>query len=86
MRITEVELKNFKRFTDLMLNGIPPNARLVLWTGSNDLQRNEFERFYKFFNMKVRYDKTMIVQLNLAKKRLVQTKWFRQQIGAVVNA
>ncbi|PSL45453.1 AAA15 family ATPase/GTPase [Chitinophaga niastensis] len=35
MRITKLELKNFKRFTDLTIDGIPEEAKLVLLIGSN---------------------------------------------------
>ncbi len=35
MRIKSLQLKNFKRFTDLTLQDIPENARLVLLIGSN---------------------------------------------------
>jgi predicted ATPase len=35
MRITNLELKNFKRFTDLTIDGIPEKAKLVLLIGSN---------------------------------------------------
>lgn len=35
MRITKLELKNFKRFTDLTITNIPPEAKLVLLIGSN---------------------------------------------------
>jgi predicted ATPase len=35
MRITKLELKNFKRFTDLTLENISPEAKLVLLIGSN---------------------------------------------------
>ena len=35
MYITKVELQNFKRFTDLTIDGIPADARLVLLIGSN---------------------------------------------------
>jgi AAA15 family ATPase/GTPase len=35
MRITKLELKNFKRFTDLTIEGIPDNVKLVLLIGSN---------------------------------------------------
>lgn len=35
MRITKVELKNFKRFTDLTLDGIPADTKLVLLIGAN---------------------------------------------------
>ena len=35
MRITSVHLKNYKRFTDLQISGIPPSARLVVLLGPN---------------------------------------------------
>lgn len=35
MRVREIELKNFKRFTDLKISDIPENAKLVLMTGVN---------------------------------------------------
>ncbi len=35
MKITGIELKNFKRFTDLKISDIPGNAKLVLMTGVN---------------------------------------------------
>lgn len=35
MRIQNLRLKNFKRFTDLSIEGIPDNTRLVLLIGSN---------------------------------------------------
>lgn len=35
MHITKVELKNFKRFTDLTIDSIPADAKLILLIGSN---------------------------------------------------
>ena len=35
MHITKLELRNFKRFTDLTIDGIPPDTKLVLLIGSN---------------------------------------------------
>ncbi len=35
MRIEKLQLKNFKRFTDLTLEGIPASAKLVLLIGAN---------------------------------------------------
>ncbi len=50
----------------------------------DDLQSSDFERFYKFFDIKKQFDKAILTKLNLDKKRLVQTNWFRQQIDAVL--
>ncbi len=35
MKITKLELLNFKRFTHLTLDEIPPRAKMVLLIGSN---------------------------------------------------
>src|ERR1700754_4360339 len=35
MKIKSLQLKNFKRFTDLTLTNIPDNTKLVLLIGSN---------------------------------------------------
>lgn len=35
MKIKKIELKNFKRFTDLVISGIPDTSKLVLVIGSN---------------------------------------------------
>ncbi|MFD2933615.1 hypothetical protein [Spirosoma flavum] len=39
----------------------------------NDLQSDNFERFYKYFDMMVAFNKAYLTRLNLDKKRLVQT-------------
>jgi AAA15 family ATPase/GTPase len=35
MRITNLKIENFKRFTDLSIEQIPESAKLVLLVGSN---------------------------------------------------
>lgn len=35
MRIQSIHLQNFKRFTDLKIEGIPESAKLVLLIGAN---------------------------------------------------
>lgn len=35
MKIKRLELKNFKRFTDLVIDNIPETAKLVLLIGAN---------------------------------------------------
>ena len=43
----------------------------------DDLKSGEFERFYKFFDMKSEFKKTHLMPFNISKERLVQTSWFR---------
>lgn len=51
----------------------------------DDFKSDDFERFYKYFNMKSQHEKIDPSLGRLTHKRLVQTKWFRQQIEAVLN-
>ena len=51
----------------------------------DDFRSDEFERFYKFFNMKGQHEKINPSLGRLTHKQLVQTHWFRQQIEAVLN-
>lgn len=51
MRIQQIQLKNFKRFTDLTLQNIPENAKLVLLIGSNGSGKSSvFDGFEYFSN------------------------------------
>ncbi len=49
-----------------------------------DFASNDFERFYKYFDMKTQYKKTLIARLNLNKKDLVTTNWFRNSIAHIL--
>jgi AAA15 family ATPase/GTPase len=50
-----------------------------------DLESDELERFYKYFDMKEQFDKSILAPFNLKKEDLVQTNWFKQQIQLVLN-
>lgn len=50
-----------------------------------DLDSNELERFYKFFDMKDQFNKSTIAKLNLSKEKLVSTKWFKTKIQEIIN-
>ena len=52
MRITKLQLKNFKRFTDLTIDGIPKEAKLVLLIGSNGSGKSSiFDAFSTWRNI-----------------------------------
>ena len=68
MKIKSLQLKNFKRFTDLTLQGIPENSKLVLLIGSNGSGKScvldAFEAINKvlksvFFDDEVYYKKNI---------------------------
>lgn len=51
MRVKSIELKNFKRFTHLTVEGIPETAKLVVLVGSNGSGKTSFmESMNHFYN------------------------------------
>lgn len=51
----------------------------------NDFRSDEFERFYKFFDMKDQFNKTYLSSFNLSKKKLVTTNWFKSKIIEILQ-
>ncbi len=56
MRITKVELKNFKRFTDLTIDGIPADTRLVLLIDSNGSGKSSVFDAFEHVNAATKQD------------------------------
>lgn len=56
MKIKEVRLKRFKRFTDLTITGIPETARLIILVGPNGSGKTSifeaFNHLYKWAGFK----------------------------------
>ncbi|CAN5454550.1 hypothetical protein BH09BAC4_BH09BAC4_07020 [soil metagenome] len=52
----------------------------------DDFKSDDFERFYKFLNMKGQHEKIDPSLGKLSQKSLVQTRWFRQQIEAILTS
>jgi hypothetical protein len=50
MKITKLQLRNFKRFTHLQLEGIPAEARMVLLIGSNGSGKSSVFDAFEAFN------------------------------------
>lgn len=50
-----------------------------------DLKSDDFDRFYKYFDMKEQFNKAILATLNLRKEELVRTEWFRSRISALVQ-
>lgn len=50
MKIKKIELKNFKRFTDLTIDNIPTEAKLVLLIGSNGSGKSSVFDVFELFN------------------------------------
>jgi AAA15 family ATPase/GTPase len=52
MRINKLQLKNFKRFTDLTLEGIPAEAKLVLLIGANGSGKSSVFDFFHYVKLR----------------------------------
>ncbi|MFN4145198.1 MAG: AAA family ATPase [Runella sp.] len=50
-----------------------------------ELESDEFEVFYKFFNMRDLFDKTILSAYNFKKEDLVKTDWFKNAISSVLK-
>ena len=93
--IKEIIRQKKERFNYLLLNLKSSRSYEELKTGDvmdkspnsivDDLQSDDFERFYKYFDMKDAFNKAFLTRLNLDKQQLVQTAWFRQQIESLLN-
>lgn len=51
----------------------------------NDLKSDNFSTFYTYFSMKKFFAKNYLAPLNLTKKQLVSTIWFKNQINNILN-
>lgn len=51
----------------------------------DDLLSDDFERFYKFFDMKEQFDKSYLAAFNIEQKKLVTTNWFKTQIQTILD-
>ncbi len=51
----------------------------------NSLRSDEFEEFYKYFNMKKEFDKKYLEKFHLHESELYLTNWFKSQIASVLE-
>ena len=71
---------NYEEFkTDEKLRDKTPDSII------EDLASDEFDRFYKYFDMKEEFKKQTLAAMLPGRERLVSTQWFRTQIEALLN-
>jgi AAA15 family ATPase/GTPase len=51
----------------------------------SDLRSDEFDRFYRYFDMKNQFNKKGIEHLNLSKEALVSTVWFKERMKEILK-
>lgn len=51
----------------------------------DSLKSDDFETFYKFFNMRDKFNHSKYQKIILSKSELVKTKWFKEQIEKCLN-
>ena len=56
MKISKLQLKNFKRFTDLTIDNIPSETKLVLLIGSNGSGKSTVFDAFSFINNRIKRD------------------------------
>jgi len=52
----------------------------------DDLHSDDFNRFYKYFDMKEEFKKNYLDRFNLKKDALVGTKWFKSQMAELLQS
>lgn len=56
MKISSVHIKNFKRFSNFAITGLPQEAKLVLLVGPNGSGKSSlFDAFIQFYRLRVQY-------------------------------
>jgi hypothetical protein len=77
----EAARKTYEEFkTDFMEKEIKNYEGIV-----DDFVSDDFERFYKFFDMKDQFNRSYLAQFNLTIKALSSTKWFKTQIEKILQ-
>jgi hypothetical protein len=51
----------------------------------DDFMSDEFERFYKFFDMKEQFNRSFLSPFNIKIKDLSSTQWFKEQIEKITQ-
>ena len=84
MKIKEIQIKKFKRFSDLVIKDIPESARLVVLVGPNGCGKTSlFEAFNHFYKLTGYNDANNGERVYFEKKddTLSTGQWFRNKVS-----
>lgn len=73
--------KGYKELTENHIKEVK-NADLLL---IDELQSNDFEVFYKHFDMKTKYKRNYLGRYSLTDFKLAKTNWFKDKISLIIN-
>ena len=94
MNVTRLQLRNFKRFTELEKTR---NSYEIIKTFSRELKAravneittataaDDFEEFYRFLNMKSHRPNGYLAGFDLRPADLAATRWMRDAIARIVD-
>ena len=51
----------------------------------DDFKSDEFERFYKFFDMKAKFNRSCLAAFGITEEQLSKTNWFRTHIQEIMD-
>lgn len=68
MKITDIHLQNFRRFTDLRIQNIPSTSKLVLVIGSNGSGKSSLFDAFEFANTDLKRDGNSTLHIDYLKK------------------
>jgi len=81
--VSEIKLirKGYKELSENHIKKVP-NALTQL---IEELKSNDFETFYKHFDMKKKYKREQLQEFNLNENRLSKTEWFRKKLIEIIK-
>lgn len=76
----EAARKTYEEFKTDFIDKDIKNCKEIV----DDFMSDDFERFYKFFDMKEQFNRSYLAQFNLTIKGLASSNWFKKQIEQIL--
>src|SRR5580698_4774117 len=85
MRITRLQLKNFKRFTDISIDAIPKEAKLVLLIGSNGSGKSSIFDAFNSLAKNPNFPRLQIEDYYYSKNNVLPEIHIQFDNGSIIN-